>query len=230
MDDRSIEKMIKSREQGYIWLERELKMKLGVSTAFIAVFFFVMRCLEPNFRYWLPFLIAALVMNGIWNYFSYKREYGNYLSISRYLNAFEEGDYDFHTEEDYMKSGIHSQITEHLERLGSAFGTLRNRLVEEKENTKALITDISHQLKTPIAALGLSFELVKDEDITAAEKMEFLERAEQEVGKLNYLLGTLLNLSRLEADMIRLEPKRPALRKRWSGQSMVSLSKQMKKI
>ena len=69
-----------------------------------------------------------------------------------------------------MKSGIHSQITEHLERLGSAFGTLRNRLVEEKENTKALITDISHQLKTPIAALGLSFELVKDEDITAAEK------------------------------------------------------------
>ena len=79
--------------------------------------------------------------------------------------------------------------------------------MEEKENTKALITDISHQLKTPIAALGLSFELVKDEDITAAEKMEFLERAEQEVGKLNYLLGTLLNLSRLETDMIRLEPK-----------------------
>ena len=35
MDDRSIEKMIKSREQGYIWLERELKMKLGVSTAYI---------------------------------------------------------------------------------------------------------------------------------------------------------------------------------------------------
>ena len=212
MDDRSIEKMIKSREQGYIWLEQELKMKLGISTAFIAVFFFVIRCLEQNFRYWLPFLVGALVTNGIWNYFLYKREYGNYLSISRYLNAFEEGDYDFHTEEDYMKSGIHSQITEHLERLGSAFGTLRNRLVEEKENTKALITDISHQLKTPIAALGLSFELVKDEDITAAEKMEFLERAEQEVGKLNYLLGTLLNLSRLEADMIRLEPKEASLK------------------
>ena len=212
MDDRSIEKMIKSREQGYIWLERELKMKLGISTAFIAVFFFVIRCLEQNFRYWLPFLVGALVTNGIWNYFLYKREYGNYLSISRYLNAFEEGDYDFHTEEDYMKSGIHSQITEHLERIGSAFGTLRNRLVEEKENTKALITDISHQLKTPIAALGLSFELVKDEDITAAEKMEFLERAEQEVGKLNYLLGTLLNLSRLEADMIRLEPKEASLK------------------
>ena len=103
-----------------------LKMKLGISTAFIAVFFFVIRCLEQNFRYWLPFLVGALVTNGIWNYFLYKREYGNYLSISRYLNAFEEGDYDFHTEEDYMKSGIHSQITEHLERLGSAFGTLRN--------------------------------------------------------------------------------------------------------
>ena len=58
----------------------------------------------------------------------------------------------------------------------------------------------------------MSFELVKDEDITAAEKMEFLERAEQEVGKLNYLLGTLLNLSRLEADMIRLEPKEASLK------------------
>ena len=63
MDDRSIEKMIKSREQGYIWLEQELKMKLGISTAFIAVFFFVIRCLEQNFRYWLPFLVGALVTN-----------------------------------------------------------------------------------------------------------------------------------------------------------------------
>lgn len=44
-------------------------MKLGISTAFIAVFFFVIRCLEQNFRYWLPFLVGALVTNGIWNYF-----------------------------------------------------------------------------------------------------------------------------------------------------------------
>lgn len=212
MDDRSIEKMIKSRERGYIWLERELKMKLAISTAIIAVFFFVMLGFNRTFRNWLPFLAAALVVNGIWNYFMYRREYGNYLSIIRYLNAFEEEDYDFHIEGDYMKSGIHSQITEHLERLGSAFGTLRNRLVEEKEGTKALITDISHQLKTPIAALGMSFELVKDEEITIEEKKEFLQRAEQEVGKLNYLLGTLINLSRLEADMIKLEPKEASLK------------------
>ena len=39
MDDRSLEKMIRRRERNYIWLERELKRSIIISTAAIAVLF-----------------------------------------------------------------------------------------------------------------------------------------------------------------------------------------------
>lgn len=113
---------------------------------------------------------------------------------------------------DTLKTGIRSQLQEQMERVGHAVEVYKKQLEDEKENTKAMITDISHQLKTPVSALGLSLELLGDEQITEEEKREFLERGKQEVEKLNHLMGTLVNLSRLEADMIRLEPRKASLK------------------
>lgn len=113
---------------------------------------------------------------------------------------------------DTLKTGIRSQLQEQMERVGHALEVYKNQLEDEKENTKSMITDISHQLKTPVSALGLSLELLGDEQITEEEKREFLERGKQEVEKLNHLMGTLVNLSRLEADMIRLEPRKASLK------------------
>lgn len=111
-----------------------------------------------------------------------------------------------------LKTGIRSQLQEQLERVGYAVEVYKNQLEDEKENTKSMITDISHQLKTPVSALGLSLDLLGDEQITEEEKREFLERGKQEVEKLKQLMGTLVNLSRLEADMIRLEPVKASLK------------------
>lgn len=212
MEDVSIEKMIVRRERGYIWLEWELKKNLMASTAIIAVFFLAMLLLELSSIYWALFFMAALLINGVWHYLMYRREYRNYQAIVSYLEEFEAGNYQFRAGDDYLSSGIQSQITEQLERMGDAFGILKNRLVNEKENTKSLVTDIAHQLKTPVAALGISLELFADDQITEEEKQEFLERSRREVEKLNHLMGTLTNLSRLEADMIQLFPRKASLK------------------
>ncbi len=111
-----------------------------------------------------------------------------------------------------LQTGIRSQLQEQMERVGHAVEVYKKQLEDEKENTKSMITDISHQLKTPVSALRLSLELLGDEQITEEEKREFLERGKQEVEKLNHLMGTLVNLSRLEADMIRLEPRKASLK------------------
>lgn len=205
MDDRRIAKIIERRERGYIWLEKELKRNLLTSTVAVTAFFLFLRGFGPEFRFWVFLLLLALVLNGVWNYILYRRKYKDYLHIAEYLDQFEGGNYGYHTERSYMKSGIHSQITEQLERLGHAFATLKGRLEEEKENTKSLVTDISHQLKTPVSALCMSFELMGDGEMSEEEKTEFLIRGRMEVERLTCLLGTLTNLSRMEADMITLK-------------------------
>lgn len=212
MDGRSMEEMIRRRERNYIWLERELKRNLIISTAAIAVLFLFALFLKPPVSYWMAALLFVLALNSLWCYLTYRREYKNYLSIAAYLEEFEKGNYDRHPESDYLEVGIHAQLTEQIERMGDAFGTLKHRLEEEKENTKRLVTDISHQLKTPIAALELSYELLDDEKLTPAEKQEFLRRSKKEVHKLSSLLGALTNLSRMEADMIQIKPESCSLK------------------
>ena len=46
----------------------------------------------------------------------------------------------------------------------------------EKEATKSLVTDLSHQLKTPVAALSTSLEILEQNDLTEEERREFTTR------------------------------------------------------
>lgn len=51
------------------------------------------------------------------------------------------------------------QLQKELDKMGTAMFRLTRRLEEEEQNTKTLISDISHQLKTPLAALKINYEL-----------------------------------------------------------------------
>lgn len=102
---------------------------------------------------------------------------------------------------------VSQSVKEALREVGLYFEVLKERLELEENSTKALITDISHQLKTPIASLRISYELLLTEDLTKQEKDEFLLRGEQEIRKLEVLLEELVKLSRLEFSMIQLNPE-----------------------
>lgn len=105
-----------------------------------------------------------------------------------------------------VKGRIHfmsNQIGERLKQLGHQIVTKNTRIIEEKESTKALVTDISHQLKTPMAALKTCFYMYLDAT-DLDEKMEFLQRSESQLTKLEQLIASLMNISRLETAMISL--------------------------
>lgn len=102
---------------------------------------------------------------------------------------------------------------EKLQQLGYYFSDLKQRLEREENETKALITDISHQLKTPLSSLRMSHELLEAENLSEAERQEFMEKEEQEIGRLEKLLEELVQLSRLESHMIQIRPEWTELRK-----------------
>lgn len=99
------------------------------------------------------------------------------------------------------------KLWETLRELGAYFYDLKERLRKEENSTKALITNISHQLKTPLSSLRISHELILSETVTEQERQEFLRQEEQEIYRLETLLNELVNLSRLESHMIQLKPE-----------------------
>lgn len=210
MDGGNIERVMRRRERGYIWLEKDLRQNIASEGILITICFltagFLFRNEMLNFYILAGGYAASIVLCFLLNYRRYRKIYRSFEILSKCMEEFEGGNYNYQSEMGILKEGIQSQVLGKLEALGRTFDTMKRRMTEEKENTKVLVTDISHQLKTPLAGLKMSFELLHDEKISENEKREFLDRAEHEVKKMENLLESLTNLSRLEADMIRIHP------------------------
>lgn len=139
--------------------------------------------------------------------------YGEMDLIYEQLVRFQKGDFEsVIREEDEVVEDRLQRIHEKLRELGFYFSDLKERLAEEENSTKSLITDISHQLKTPLASIRMCHELAQSQDLSEEERSGFLETETQEIAKLEVLLDELVKLSRLENNMIRITPERGSLK------------------
>lgn len=82
------------------------------------------------------------------------------------------------------------------------------KLVVEQEKIKALITDISHQTKTPLANILLYADLLKEEGLGNSENRALLEA---QAKKLDFLIQSLVKMSRLETGILVLHPVKSAV-------------------
>ena len=94
------------------------------------------------------------------------------------------------------------------------------QLAEQKQRIQSLISDISHQTVTPIANIKIYAELLGEQqekwkagDSSVKEDIaEEIEAVIDQVDKLDFLIGSLVKLSRLENGILELEPKRCCIR------------------
>ena len=70
------------------------------------------------------------------------------------------------------------------------------------------MTNISHQIKTPLAALKMCMDLLEDQGLSKEEKTEFMTRSREQVEHLELLTASLFQISRMEAGMIQIHPER----------------------
>lgn len=90
---------------------------------------------------------------------------------------------------------------------------LKDRMEREEAKTKALVTDVSHQLKTPLASLKMCYEIADTSSFTREEQQTFLAQGLCEVNKLENLIRSLVQVSRLEANMIQIRREKASLKK-----------------
>lgn len=84
-------------------------------------------------------------------------------------------------------------------------------LAQEKEQIKTLISDISHQIKTPIAAANTFAQLLSDKEVSDKERSEYIATLQMSLEKLTFLTNSLIKMSRLESGIISLKPERNSL-------------------
>ncbi len=81
-----------------------------------------------------------------------------------------------------------------------------SQTTQEKETIQSFISDMSHQMKTPLAGVSMYTDLLLEGNTTAVEQQEFLSRIKAGTEKLQWMMDSLVKLSRLEIGVIELAP------------------------
>jgi len=103
----------------------------------------------------------------------------------------------------YRQDDLWEKVYEKLQRISGLYTCKSREIREEKESLRELISDISHQTKTPLANIKLYQELLADE-ADLKESGEYLEKMGRQVEKLDFLLQNMVKLSRLETGTIKI--------------------------
>ena len=118
---------------------------------------------------------------------------------------FQESDYD-----ETQLSRVESKWKHYLE----LSGLLKENLEREKENVKGLVSDISHQTKTPMANIRLYAELLREnlesdgDSHKGQQGLKLLDEISRQTEKLDFLIQSLTKMSRLESNIVEVRPRR----------------------
>lgn len=112
-----------------------------------------------------------------------------------------DGTFRADTFDESLSAAVENKLAEYL----AVSEIQMKKAAVEQEKTKTLIADISHQTKTPIANLLLYTELLKEEGAGNSETTALLE---SQVKKLDFLIRSLVRLSRLETGILVLHPRK----------------------
>lgn len=104
-------------------------------------------------------------------------------------------------------------LTTSLNYMGERVNNSIQKLKEDKDNLKDFLSDISHQLKTPLASLVMFTDLMKEnEDMPKEDRAKFLEKCDEQEVRMEWLIMNLLKVGRLEAGAINFKRERQPLR------------------
>ncbi len=109
-------------------------------------------------------------------------------------------------ESDYDESQLSKLESRWLRYLTSSKLSAR-RTEEEREKLKELVSDISHQTKTPLANILLYSQLLEERDLDD-ETRRLVTEIQVQTEKLEFLIKSLVKVSRLETGIIGLSPAR----------------------
>lgn len=81
----------------------------------------------------------------------------------------------------------------------------RDQSLQDKKELEQILSDISHQIRTPLTSMYVINDLLKKEDIDSITKQQFLEKNRLQLERMEWLVTSLLKMSRLDSGSVHLK-------------------------
>ena len=132
----------------------------------------------------------------------YRKIQFHYKALLRGVSRIAEGDLDAEITEDL---GVFEPIKGELGKVRTGFKKAVEDEVRSQRMKTELITNVSHDLKTPLTAITTYVELLKKEDITEEERRSYIEILEKKSLRLKVLVEDLFEVSKATSNNITIE-------------------------
>ncbi len=151
------------------------------------------------------FGIAALVVYSFVLFFLIRRYWnemeGKYNRLLEAINQMAEGELDVDVSEDL---GLFNPLKEQLARVRQGFKKAVDQEVKSERTKTELITNVSHDLKTPLTAIITYVNLLKQPGVTEQERASYIQVLDQKSMRLKVLIEDLFEVSKASSGAVTM--------------------------
>lgn len=152
-----------------------------------------------DFLYFLCFFVAVIAVYALVNIFRYRKISALSLYLRQVLGGEKKLDVPDNAE------GELSLLRNDIYKLVTRLETQAELLKEDKSYLVNALSDISHQLKTPMTSMMVMTEILGDETLSPDKRQEFTTAVHSQLGRMEWLLTSLLKMSKLDAGTIQFK-------------------------
>lgn len=113
----------------------------------------------------------------------------------------------FQPYEDSLTAKVQGKLMQYFDIMSEG----KRQSQRDKETIQSLVSDISHQVKTPIANIKMFTGILRKHQLPKEKQAEFLATMEGQIDKLDFLMQSLIKMSRLETGTFTLHMEEASL-------------------
>lgn len=164
--------------------------------------------IKNNYYIVLMFILMGIIFISL-NYFQYAFFYKKIRSLTLGARRVTEGDYDININEN--NEGDLSKLAVSFNLMKEVITSNINKLKDEKQFLVELLSDISHQLKTPLAAMIIYNDIMLSKELSREQNETFLINNKNQLNRMEWLIKQILKLAKLDARAIMLNKENQSL-------------------
>ncbi|MGE8205926.1 sensor histidine kinase [Heyndrickxia sp. NPDC080065] len=153
---------------------------------------------------WFVFIVSVLLITccfifTLWRYKEIEK-------LSGYLRKIGGGDYTLDVRDN--QEGELSILKSNIYKVTVMLSEQKSLLQKDKIHLTDAISDISHQLKTPVTSMMVMADLLSDEELPSGKRKEFTHNIHNQLERIEWLVSSLLKLSKIDAGTVVFKNER----------------------
>lgn len=190
--------MLRNREfKWYIVMVSIISMAAVIGAAYFSVYFS------------LFLLLLFILFIGV-NIWLTRFRYREIEKLSEYLRKIASGDYALDVRENV--EGELSILKNEIYKVTLRLSEQRLLLEKDKAKLTEAISDISHQLKTPITSMMVMVELLANPDLPKEKRVQFTQKLLRQLERMDWLVSSLLKLAKIDAGTANFKHERVSVK------------------